>query len=256
MKVCAEPTRRACSASGRDDRCFSVAKLFFAYGLGNTCTFRWPSARHASCGPARVALRRVYEIIERYRPTLFFSVPTQLRDAAGALRSGSSICRASGSPCPPARRCPGRFRALPARFGVEILDGIGSTEALHIFISNRPGTSVRARAVCSCPATRQRSSTKPASRSLPGEIGDLSSRGDSTARSTGTATSRRRTPSRATGFGPATRTRRTTTASSGSPAASTTCSRSAAVGQPGRGRERAHRARRGRGMRRRRARRR
>ena len=90
-----------------------------------------------SPGRARAAAD-VYDVIERHRPTLFFRC-RRLRDAAGARREpATSICPR------PLRRVGGRgaaagaVRAVSERFGLEILDGIGSTEVLHIFISNRP----------------------------------------------------------------------------------------------------------------------
>ena len=89
-----------------------------------------------------MAPAHVYDMIERYRPTLFFSVPTHyaMMLAHGVTERDfdlSSIrCAVSaGEALPPAL-----FARFRERFGVEILDGIGSTEVLHIFISNRPGT--------------------------------------------------------------------------------------------------------------------
>ncbi|HEU5475113.1 MAG TPA: benzoate-CoA ligase family protein [Actinophytocola sp.] len=122
-----------------EDRCLSVPKLFFAYGLGNSCFF--PLA----AGGATVLLRgrpTPHGVAERVRadaPTLFFAVPTFYAallnsdipdDTFSSVRQGVS----AGEPLP-AVLC-NRFRE---RFGVEVLDGLGSTEALHIFLSNRPG---------------------------------------------------------------------------------------------------------------------
>ena len=79
--------------------------------------------------------------IERHRPTLFFSVPTGYGMLlAHAPERATSICRPSGSRSRPAKRCRRRSTSdSRQRFGIDILDGIGSTEALHMFISNRPG---------------------------------------------------------------------------------------------------------------------
>ena len=71
------------------------------------------------------------------------------------------------------------FERFRNRFGIEILDGIGSTEVLHIFISNQPGAFAPDPAACSSLATRHGSSTKTASAVPPGEIGDLLVKGDS-----------------------------------------------------------------------------
>jgi benzoate-CoA ligase len=91
--------------------------------------------------PGSPAAANVYAVIERHRPTLFFSVPTNYGMLLAHTRDGrdfdlSSIRHAvsAGEALPPAL-----FERFKARFGVEILDGIGSTEILHIFISNRPG---------------------------------------------------------------------------------------------------------------------
>ncbi len=123
-----------------DDVCFSAAKLFFAYGLGNAMTFPLWVGASAVLYDARPTPESTFETIERFRPTLYFGVPTlyaaQLQALEGQPRDLSSL-----------RYCVSAGEALPAdiyqrwleRTGVPILDGIGSTEALHIFLSNRPG---------------------------------------------------------------------------------------------------------------------
>ena len=83
--------------------------------------------------------RQVYAVIERHRPTLFFSVPTGYgmllaHEGVGLRSSSVRLAFSAGEALPPAL-----FERFKQRFGVEILDGIGSTEALHMFISNRPG---------------------------------------------------------------------------------------------------------------------
>jgi benzoate-CoA ligase len=123
-----------------DDLCFSAAKLFFAYGLGNALTF--PLAVGASVllmaeRPTPDAVFRRW--IER-RPTVYFGAPTGY---AGLLASphlparhevALRLCSSAGEALP--REIGERFTR---HFGCEIIDGIGSTEMLHIFISNRPG---------------------------------------------------------------------------------------------------------------------
>lgn len=122
-----------------EDRCFSVAKLFFAYGIGNSAFFPLSVGASAVLDPARPAPALVAERIQEFAPTLFFAVPTfyaalansDVPDSSfGGVRQGVS----AGEPLP-AELC----RRFTRRFGVELLDGIGSTEALHIFLSNRPG---------------------------------------------------------------------------------------------------------------------
>jgi benzoate-CoA ligase family protein len=141
MVVCTELYGRAILNMNAEDRCFSVAKLFFAYGLGNAmyCPFGVGATTILWPGPATPA--HVYAVIERYRPTLFFSVPTNYAMLLAHRREEldfdlSSIRHAvsAGEALPPAL-----FERFKRRFGVEILDGLGSTEILHIFISNRPG---------------------------------------------------------------------------------------------------------------------
>jgi benzoate-CoA ligase len=141
MTICAD--RYACGVLGIDatDRCFSVAKLFFAYGLGNAMYFPLAVGATSILWPGAVTPPVVYDIIERSRPTLFFSVPTHYamllahRDETREFDLSSIRCAVSaGESLPPAV-----FTRFRERFGVEILDGIGSTEVLHIFISNRRG---------------------------------------------------------------------------------------------------------------------
>ncbi len=124
-----------------NDISFSVAKLFFAYGLGNGLCFPLYSGGTTVLFPGRPTPPRAYEVIDRYRPTIFYAVPTSY---AGMLYAAEMVdrtslgrvrmCVSAGEPLPKAM-----FERWLARFGVEIIDGIGSTEILHIFISNRPG---------------------------------------------------------------------------------------------------------------------
>jgi benzoate-CoA ligase len=123
-----------------DDLVFSAAKLFFAYGLGNALTFPMSVGATALLTAERPTPAAVFRRLREQRPTIFYGVPTLY---AGLLASAEA---------PPAaelrlRRCVSAGEPLPAeigrrwraRFGVDILDGIGSTEMLHIFLSNRPG---------------------------------------------------------------------------------------------------------------------
>ncbi|QKW37109.1 benzoate-CoA ligase family protein [Actinomadura sp. NAK00032] len=122
-----------------EDRCYSVAKLFFAYGIGNSLFFPLAVGATAVLDPDRPTPASVAERLAEYRPTLFFAVPTFYAailnadvpvDAFASVRLAVS----AGEPLP-AELC----RRFTARYGVEIIDGIGSTECLHIFLSNRPG---------------------------------------------------------------------------------------------------------------------
>jgi benzoate-CoA ligase family protein len=123
-----------------DDRCYSVGPMFHAYGLGNSLTFPFAIGAAAIVEPTRPPTPAlVGETVRTHRPTLFFCIPTfyaallasDLPDNTFAsVRYGVS----AAEPLPA-----DIFRRFRDRFGVEILDGIGSTELAHIFISNRPG---------------------------------------------------------------------------------------------------------------------
>jgi benzoate-CoA ligase family protein len=131
------------------DRCFSAAKLFFAYGLGNAMTLPlWVGAQSVLL-PGPPNPQSTFDVIERYKPTLYFGVPTlyaaQLRALSQESRDLSCLraCVSAGEALPA-----DIFRRWKEQAGCLILDGIGSTEALHIFISNRaddyrPGCSGR-----------------------------------------------------------------------------------------------------------------
>ncbi len=134
-----------------DDVVFSAAKLFFAYGLGNSMTFPMSVGAAAVLLPERPTADAVLEVLRRERPTIFCGVPTLY----AALLAHPKIGPGAGSDR--LRRCVSAGEALPEavgrrwreRVGVDILDGIGSTEMLHIFLSNRPddiryGTTGRA----------------------------------------------------------------------------------------------------------------
>jgi benzoate-CoA ligase family protein len=141
MPVCTELYAKGILRMTEADRCFSVAKLFFAYGLGNAGYCPLGVGATTILWPGTPAAANVYAVIEKHRPTLFFSVPTNYGMLLAHTREGRDFDLSSirygvsaGEALPPAL-----FERFKARFGVETLDGIGSTEILHIFISNRPG---------------------------------------------------------------------------------------------------------------------
>jgi benzoate-CoA ligase family protein len=130
----------------RDDVCFSIAKLFFAYGLGNAALFPLSVGATTVLEPRRPSPAVVVERMREDGPTLFFAGPTFFAALLAAdlpedtFRS-VRLCASAGEALPASL-----YTRFTTRFGVEILDGIGSTEALHIFLSNkvgevRPGTS-------------------------------------------------------------------------------------------------------------------
>ena len=122
------------------DVCFSAAKLFFAYGLGNALSFPLSVGATTVLMAERPTPEAVFERWTRHRPTVFFGAPTGY---AGMLNSprlpareqvALRLASSAGEALP--REIGERFAA---RFGADIVDGIGSTEMLHIFLSNRPG---------------------------------------------------------------------------------------------------------------------
>jgi 4-hydroxybenzoate-CoA ligase len=124
-----------------DDVVLSAAKLFFAYGLGNALTFPMSVGASTILNPERPTPAAMFALLDKYDPTIFYGVPTlfaaMLNDeAARNARAGKRlrICTSAGEALPESVG-----NAWKARFGVDILDGIGSTELLHIFLSNAPG---------------------------------------------------------------------------------------------------------------------
>ncbi|HEY4243588.1 MAG TPA: benzoate-CoA ligase family protein [Kofleriaceae bacterium] len=122
------------------DRVFSAAKLFFAYGLGNALTFPFSVGATAILCAERPTPAMVLRVFRERRPTIFGGVPTLfaslLADAAldSAAASSVRVSTSAGEALP--KHIGERWRD---RTGTDILDGIGSTEMLHIFLSNRPG---------------------------------------------------------------------------------------------------------------------
>jgi benzoate-CoA ligase len=122
-----------------DDIVFSAAKLFFAYGLGNALTFPLAVGATSILTAERPSPASVARILRRQRPTIFCGVPTLFN----AMLADPDLPRPEELAL---RRCVSAGEPLPQeigrrwleRIGVDILDGIGSTEMLHIFLSNRP----------------------------------------------------------------------------------------------------------------------
>ncbi len=124
-----------------DDLIFSASKLFFVYGLGNSLYFPARVGASSVLVPERIEPERAFEVIAAEQPTVFFTVATlyaRMLQVEGAERrfdlSSLRLCVSSGEALPAAV-----FHAWKSRFGHELLDVVGSTEALHDFIANRPG---------------------------------------------------------------------------------------------------------------------
>jgi benzoate-CoA ligase len=182
MVVSAESYARGVLGIRETDRCYSVARLFFAYGLGNAMYFPFAVGATAILSESVGGAARVYAAIERYRPTLFFSVPTNYAMLLAQTRNGTDFDLSS------IRLAVSAGEALPAslferfrhRFGIEILDGIGSTEVLHIFISNRPGAIRPGSSGQVVPGYEARVVDENGRSVAVGDIGDLMIKGDST----------------------------------------------------------------------------
>jgi benzoate-CoA ligase family protein len=122
------------------DICYSVAKLFFAYGLGNALTFPLSAGATTILSPQRPTPELVADIFRKHSITVFFAVPTFcaafLASSAAPARSETKmrVSISAGEALPP-----DVGRRWSERYGVDLLDGLGSTEMLHIFVSNRAG---------------------------------------------------------------------------------------------------------------------
>jgi benzoate-CoA ligase len=165
------------------DVSFSVAKLFFAYGLGNGLYFSLRVGATTILLPDRPTPEAVFDVIDRHQPTVFYSVPTSYaqllhiaentdRTDLGRVR----MCVSAGETLPKSI-----FERWQQRFGLDILDGIGSTEILHIFISNRPGNARPGSTGQIVPGYEARIVDDDGNPLPPGEVGTLLIKGDSIA---------------------------------------------------------------------------
>jgi benzoate-CoA ligase len=183
MVVCSELYAKNILQMREQDRCYSVARLFFAYGLGNAGYFPLSCGATTILSPARPAPAGIFADIERYKPTLFFSVPSNYAALlAHASENGvefdlSSLRQAvsAGESLPASL-----FERFERRFGVEILDGLGSTETLQMVISNRPGEARPGSSGKIIPGYEAKIVNYEGHPVAPGEIGSLLIKGDST----------------------------------------------------------------------------
>jgi benzoate-CoA ligase family protein len=181
IEVTCETFARQVLGIREDDVVFSTTKLFHAYGLGNSLSFTlWFGATAVlMTGPTRPA--PILAKLREHRPTVFCSVPALYSalvredEADGALDS-VRLCVSAAEALPPHT-----FDRWQERFGLEIVDGIGSTEMLHIFCSNRPGAVKRGTTGDAVPGYELRI-TDEEGRVLDGPaVGNLEVRGDSCA---------------------------------------------------------------------------
>ena len=167
-----------------DDVVYSAAKLFFAYGLGNGMTFPFYVGATAVVLAGRPTPDAVTAILREHRPTIFYGVPTLY----GAMLALPSDATGEGG-ASRLRLAVSAGEALPAeigaaweeRFGAPILDGLGSTEMLHIFLSNRRGDVRYGTSGTAVPGYRLKLVAETGEPAAPGEIGELWVSGDSSA---------------------------------------------------------------------------
>ena len=148
LRATAETYARAVLEIGPDDRCLSVPKLFFAYGLGNSLTFPLSVGASAVLNPRPPTPPDVVGLLRDEQPTLFFATPgfiAALLDAEPPADVFASVrCTVSAGEALPLNL----QRRFEERFGHPVLDGLGTTEALHIFLSGgRPVPGYDARLV-------------------------------------------------------------------------------------------------------------
>ena len=182
MVVCAELYAKNILQIAENDRFFSVAKMFFAYGLGNGLYFALSVGATSILWPGSPSPPNIFSVIEKHRPTLFFSVPSNYCSLLSYQREGgpdfdlSTVRYAVSAGEALAATIFHRFKE---RFKVEILDAIGSTEALHMFIANRPG-AVRPGSSGQIMPGYEARIVDEKGRDVPdGEIGSLLIKGDS-----------------------------------------------------------------------------
>jgi benzoate-CoA ligase family protein len=121
------------------DICFSVPKIFFAYGFGNSITFPFAAGAATLLLPGQPKPATIFAAIERYRPSVFFGLPTlytSLTKAEGASAADFSSLRMALSAAEVLSA--DVFNGWKKLSGLEIVEGLGSTEVLHIYLSNRP----------------------------------------------------------------------------------------------------------------------
>ena len=181
------PYNTECYAKGvlgvnENDLTVSVPKLFFGYATGTNLLFPFAAGGATALFPERSTPEKLFEVIERHRPTILTSVPTMINamlnveGAAAKDISSLRMCLSAGEALPEEL-----YRRWVERFGVEIYDGIGSAEMFHIYITNRPG-DVKPGSLGRVVEGYEAEVVDAEGRGLPpGEMGTLRIKGDSAA---------------------------------------------------------------------------
>jgi benzoate-CoA ligase family protein len=163
-----------------DDICFSVPKIFFAYGFGNSVTFPFCAGATSLLLPDQPKPQNIFAAIAEFRPTVFFGLPTlytALTKAAGAAACDFSSLRLSLSAAEVLSA--EVFNGWKTLTGLDIVEGLGSTEALHIYLSNLPERKKLGAAGLRVPGYEIALKDKDGRPVGPGEEGILWVRGDS-----------------------------------------------------------------------------
>ena len=181
--TCIDSYARATLGLNEKDIFLSGSKFFFAYGLGNSFFYPLGVGGSVVLLPDRPTAETIYTTIDKYHPTAFFGVPTlyanllEVTDAENKYDLSSlRICTSAGEALPKEI-----FYSWKKRFGLEILDGIGSTELLHIFISNRPGDVKPGSSGKIVPGYLAKIVDDKGREVPDGEVGNLQVKGESTA---------------------------------------------------------------------------
>ncbi|MDT5157356.1 MAG: hypothetical protein QOH51_1713 [Acidobacteriota bacterium] len=181
------PYNTECYAKGvlgmnENDLTVSVPKLFFGYATGTNLLFPFAVGGATALFSERSTPEKLFEVIERYKPTILTSVPTMINSmlsvSGAAQKDLSSLraCLSAGEALPPELS-----RRWVETFGIEILDGIGSAEMFHIYITNRPG-DVKPGSLGRIVEGYEAEIVDAAGRAVPvGEMGTLRVKGDSAA---------------------------------------------------------------------------
>ncbi len=182
MPYIAESYARHVLQVAEGDICFSVPKIFFAYGFGNALVFPFHVGAATVLMTGRPTPARVFDTVRRHRPTLFFGLPTlytalaRAPEAADADLSSVRLCISAAEILSAEI-----FEAWRTRFGHRIVEGLGSTEVLHIYLSNTPEQQKRGAAGRRVPGYELKLTDRDGHPVGPGEEGILWVRGDSAA---------------------------------------------------------------------------
>jgi 4-hydroxybenzoate-CoA ligase len=175
LAATAETYARQVLGIREDDVGLSAAKLYFAYGLGNGLTFPMSVGATAVLNSERPTPAVMFSLMNKYNPSIFFGVPTlfasMLNDETLESAQGGNrlrVCTSAGEALPESIG-----NSWKARFGVDILDGVGSTELLHIFLSNAPGDIKYGTCGRAVPGYRVRLVNDAGTEVPDGEVGEL-----------------------------------------------------------------------------------